>query len=92
MRIPTFSALVRTFYTISNYTISRIPSTQYKAIQPLTRGTVLKSIPTIPFLSVFFGTSSSQNMSYPVQKTDEEWQAVLSKGINKLLLPPLPSP
>lgn len=37
-------------------------------------------MPTIPFLSSFFGTSSSQKMSYPVQKTDEEWQAVLSKG------------
>ncbi|KAF7950376.1 hypothetical protein EAE96_007663 [Botrytis aclada] len=79
MRIPTFPTLVRTFYTISNYTLSRLPATQYKALQPITRGTVLRSMPTIPFLSSFFGTSSSQQMSYPVQRTDEEWQAVLSR-------------
>ncbi|CAD6446222.1 9cb00137-94cc-46eb-a9b2-d660e08c00ea [Sclerotinia trifoliorum] len=79
MRIPTFPNLVRTFYTISNYTLSRLPATQYKALQPITRGTVLRSMPTIPFLSAFFGTSSSQQMSYPVQKSEEEWRAVLSK-------------
>ncbi|APA08697.1 hypothetical protein sscle_04g034670 [Sclerotinia sclerotiorum 1980 UF-70] len=79
MRIPTFPNLVRTFYTISNYTLSRLPTTQYKALQPITRGTVLRSMPTIPFLSAFFGTSSSQHMSYPVQKSEEEWRAVLSK-------------
>ena len=80
MKIPTFPTLVRTFYTISNYTISRLPATQYRALQPITRGTVLKSMPTIPFFGSFFGTSSSQKMSYPVQKSEEEWQAVLSKG------------
>jgi len=79
MRFPTFPTLVRTFYTLSNYS-ARIPQTQFKSLQPLTRGTVLKSMPTIPFLSGFFGTSSSsQNMSHPVQKSDDEWQAVLSK-------------
>ncbi|KAH7346328.1 methionine-R-sulfoxide reductase-like protein SelR [Rhexocercosporidium sp. MPI-PUGE-AT-0058] len=80
MRFPTFPTLLRTLYTFSNYS-TRL-STQYKSLQPLTRGTVLKSMPTIPFLSSFFGTSSSSsssNMSHPVQKTDEEWQAVLNK-------------
>ncbi|KAJ5040915.1 uncharacterized protein L3040_005474 [Drepanopeziza brunnea f. sp. 'multigermtubi'] len=77
MRFPTFPTLLRTFYSLSNY--SARTSTQYKALQPFTRGTVIKSMPTIPFLSSFFGTSNSTKMTYPVQKTDEEWQAVLSK-------------
>ncbi|QSZ36099.1 hypothetical protein DSL72_007224 [Monilinia vaccinii-corymbosi] len=44
-------------------------------------------MPTIPFLSAFFGTSSSQNMSYPVQKSDDEWQAILSKAFQSHLTP-----
>lgn len=80
MRFPTFPTLLRTFYTLSNYTARA--SSQYKSIQPLARGTVLKSMPTIPFLSSLFGTSSSSssNMSHPVQKSDDEWRAVLNKG------------
>merc|ERR1711939_1087145 len=78
MRFPTFPTLLRTFYTLSNYTARA--SSQYKSIQPLARGTVLKSMPTIPFLSSLFGTSSStSNMSHPVQKSDDEWRAVLNK-------------
>lgn len=80
MRFPTFPTVIRTFYTITNFT-ARLPSqVQFKALHPFARGTVLKSMPSIPFLSSLFSTSSSQKMSYPVQKTDEEWQAVLSKG------------
>ncbi|KAK2627147.1 hypothetical protein QTJ16_003113 [Diplocarpon rosae] len=78
MRFPNFPTLLRTFYTFSNYTSARV-STQFRALQPIARGTVIKSMPTIPFLSSLFSTSNSTNMAYPVQKTDEEWQAVLSK-------------
>jgi len=78
MKFPTFSSIVRTLYTISNST-ARIPHIPFKALQPFTRGTVLKSMPTIPFLSGFFSTNSAPKMSYPVQKSNEEWQAVLSK-------------
>lgn len=39
-------------------------------------------MPTIPFLSSFFGTSSSSSNkmpeNYPVQKSADEWRAVLS--------------
>lgn len=80
MRFPSFPTIARTFFTISNYTASRLPQQQFQSIGPFTRGTVLKSMPTIPFLGSFFSTSSSKNMSYPVQKSDDEWQAVLSKG------------
>jgi len=78
MRIPTFPTLLRTLFTFSKLS-TRVPHKQYKALQPLTRGTILKSMPTIPFLSNFFSSSSSSKMSYPLQKTDDEWRAVLSK-------------
>lgn len=70
MRFPTFPTILRTFYTFTNYTARYRPNQQYPA---------LKSMPTIPFLGSLFSTSSSQSMSYPVKKSDSEWQAVLSK-------------
>ncbi|EPE25508.1 Mss4-like protein [Glarea lozoyensis ATCC 20868] len=79
MRIPTFPSIVRTFYAISNYTNRASTQIPFKSLQPFPRGVLLKSMPTIPFLGSFFSTNSSQKMSYPVQKTDDEWQAVLSK-------------
>lgn len=88
MKFPTFPTLVRTFYTFSNYS-ARVSQIQFKAIQPLSRGTILKSMPSIPFLSSFFSSSSSPKMSYPLQKSNEEWQAVLSKGELQERHPPL---
>jgi hypothetical protein len=80
MRTPTWSNIIRTFYTFSNCTART--QAHYKALQPFTRATIIKSMPTIPFLgSLFSSSSSSKNMSFPVQKSDDEWQAVLSKGI-----------
>jgi peptide-methionine (R)-S-oxide reductase len=38
-------------------------------------------MPTIPFLSAFFSTSNSSKMTYPLQKSDDEWRAILSKGV-----------
>ena len=80
MRVPTWPTLLRTFYAISNTTAR---ASLYRAPSISTRATVLRSIPTIPFLGSLFGTSSSSkqnNMTYPVQKSDDEWQAVLDKG------------
>lgn len=39
-------------------------------------------MPTIPFLSSLFGTSTpaSAKMSYPDQRSNDEWHAVLNKG------------
>ncbi|KAH6679665.1 methionine-R-sulfoxide reductase-like protein SelR [Halenospora varia] len=79
MRIPTFTTIIRSFYTLSNYSIRASNQAPFKALQPLTRGTILKSMPTIPFLGSFFSTSSSSKMSYPLQKSDDEWKAVLNK-------------
>lgn len=86
MRFPSFSTILRTLYTISNST-RPIPASQ-RALAPFTRGTILKSMPTIPFLSSFFSTAPSRNMSHAVTKSDDEWQAVLNPGTS----PPLPIP
>ena len=46
----------------------------------------LKSMPSIPFLSALFGSSASSSSntmsssSYPDQRTNDEWRAVLSPG------------
>ncbi|MCJ1282487.1 hypothetical protein MMC26_001810 [Xylographa opegraphella] len=77
MRIPSFPTIVRTFYTLTNATSRALP--QHRALLPFTRGTVLKSMPTIPFLGSLFSSAASRDMSYPVQKSDDEWQAVLNK-------------
>lgn len=82
MRVPTWTTFVKTFYTFSNITTHRVQS--IPALSPFNRTLALKSMPTIPFLGSLFSTSSSNNMSYPVQKTDDEWQAVLSKGMPRL--------
>jgi len=79
MRIPTFPFIPRTFYTLGNYSV-HLSQAKYKSLRPFTRGPILKSMPTIPFLSSFFSSSSSSKMSFPLQKSDDEWQAVLSKG------------
>lgn len=79
MRIPSFPTILRTFYTFTNATYR--PPTQYKALLPFTRGTVLKSMPTIPFLGSLFSSSTSKNMTYPVGKSNDEWRAVLNKGM-----------
>lgn len=101
MRIPSFPHILRTLYALSNYTL---PAPQRaRALQPFARGTILKSMPTIPFLGSLFSSSSSsasdKNMSYPMQKSDDEWRAVLSKGyqsgpypLSNLPSLPLPSP
>jgi len=77
MKFPNFPIIIRTFYTFSNY--SARATTQYKALTPFTRATLYKSMPTIPFLSSLFSSSSAPKMSYPVQRSEDEWQAVLSK-------------
>lgn len=79
-----FPTLIRTLYAFSNATSRTSPRT----FSALSRPTVLRSMPTIPFIGSLFSSSSTRNMSYPVQKSDDEWQAVLSKGKH----PPPPPP
>lgn len=83
MRLPSFPTIVRTFYAFSNAT-SRLQAPQ-RAISPFsfTRATAIKSMPSIPFFgSLFSSSSTSKDMSYPDQRSKEEWQAVLNKGMS----------
>ncbi|KAI2618611.1 SelR-domain-containing protein [Hypomontagnella submonticulosa] len=82
MRLPPFSNLFRTF----NYSrFARVRPT----IQPSLRNTTtLKSMPLVPaFISSFFGSSSipQQKMSYPDERTPDEWRAVLTKEQFRIL-------
>ncbi|KAG9238904.1 methionine-R-sulfoxide reductase-like protein SelR [Amylocarpus encephaloides] len=79
MRVPSFPSIVRTFYTITYYTARVSTQAPHKVLQPFTRGTVLKFMPAIPFFGSLFSSSSSPKMSYPLQKSDDEWRAVLNK-------------
>ncbi|KAI4129833.1 MAG: hypothetical protein LQ338_002016 [Usnochroma carphineum] len=85
MRFPSFPTLTRVFYTINNTArFTNSPASQ-KALAPFTRGTVLKSMPTIPFLGSLFTSSAKDMTEYPVQKSDDEWRAVLNKEQFRIL-------
>jgi hypothetical protein len=87
MRPRSFATLVRTFYAFTNAT-TRLQAPQ-KVISPFIRATTIKSMPTIPFFGSLFSSSSSSNdMSYPDQRSDQEWQAVLNKGMSCLRILP----
>ncbi|KAI0169320.1 SelR-domain-containing protein [Hypoxylon sp. FL1284] len=77
MRFSSFPNLLRSLYTFSNFT--RVRPAAYQSLQY--NRTPLRSMPTIPFLGSLFGSSSSSssNMSYPDQRSSDEWRAVLSK-------------
>ncbi|CAD6590602.1 MAG: hypothetical protein ASARMPRED_004875 [Alectoria sarmentosa] len=92
MRFPTLPNLIRTF-TLTNTTTATFRNPAAAALHrapffALTRGTntnttttLFRSMPTIPFLGSFFSSSSSQSKDmtdYPVRKSENEWQAVLS--------------
>ncbi|KAG5981438.1 hypothetical protein E4U55_002942 [Claviceps digitariae] len=79
---PLFSAIL---YTFSNFTRSRASSTAHLAT---VRTIPLRSMSGIPFLGALFGSSSSSNsstMTYPDQRSDTEWQAVLNKEQFRIL-------
>ncbi|KAK5057777.1 hypothetical protein LTR84_011778 [Exophiala bonariae] len=85
MRFPSFPTFVRTLYTFSNTTARLFPQVTRGTVgNPFhynhRAATVLKSMPSIPFLSSFFGTSSSSSgkMSYPDERTKDEWRTVLN--------------
>ncbi|EXJ63824.1 hypothetical protein A1O7_00159 [Cladophialophora yegresii CBS 114405] len=95
MRVPSFPNIVRTLYTLSNATAHRLflqhplrGSTHTISQAQAHRATVLRSMPSIPFLGALFGTttsSSSSKMSYPDTRSDDEWRAVLNKEQFRIL-------
>lgn len=77
MRFPSLPTFIRTLYAFSNTTIRAAPSPLHPAVRP---SALRASMPTIPFLGALFSSAPTRNMSHPVQKNDQEWQAVLSPG------------
>lgn len=79
MRFPTIPTFIRTLYTFSNTTL-RTPPSPFNTT--LLRPQALRglSMPTIPFIGALFHTAENRNMSHPVQKSDQEWRAVLNPG------------
>ncbi|KAI0602004.1 methionine-R-sulfoxide reductase-like protein SelR [Biscogniauxia sp. FL1348] len=84
MRLPPFSIFLRTFYTFTSFTRARA-SAQHKSLHQ--NPSSLRSMPTIPFFGSLFGTSSSSasKMSYPDERTADEWRAVLNKEQFRIL-------
>jgi hypothetical protein len=73
--------ILRTIYAFTVTTLRAPLPLQYKAAAQFSRSRALESMPAIPLLgSLFSSSSGSKDMSYPVQKSDDEWRAVLSKG------------
>ncbi|KAI1805360.1 SelR-domain-containing protein [Daldinia bambusicola] len=83
MRLSPFSKVFRAFFTFS--TLNRVRPLSHPSLRH--SPTTLRSMPTIPFLGSLFGSSSSStnNMSYPDQRTPDEWRAVLSKEQFRIL-------
>jgi len=81
MRIPSFPTILRTFYTVSNTTRLLPQFNATSALQPLYSKAALAYNPSMGFISSFFTSTPKQEMSFPVNKTKNEWQAVLSPGM-----------
>jgi peptide-methionine (R)-S-oxide reductase len=79
MRVPRFSTFIRTLTIFSTFTRAQVSARSSTRLRP----TGLKSMPSIPFLSSFFSSSESSKMSYPDERTPDEWRAVLNKGTLK---------
>lgn len=85
-----FTTLLRTFSTISARSIASSRSVlRHLPLPPppppsVTSRTVLRSMPSIPFLGSLFSSSATtkkENMSFPDQRSDSEWRAVLNPGM-----------
>lgn len=82
MRFPSFPTIIRTFYTHTSATSNTFGSASQRrrALPRFSNLKTFRSMPTIPFLGSLFSTSASKTMEYPVKKSDDEWQAVLTPG------------
>lgn len=81
MRFPSLPSIILALHTLTNASRPKLLLLSRSGGERL-RGPVLKSMPTIPFLASLFSSSSAsaEKMSFPVEKSREEWQAVLNKG------------
>ncbi|KAL2044820.1 hypothetical protein N7G274_002595 [Stereocaulon virgatum] len=80
MRFPSFPTILRTFSLYNLTRINNLPAAYRSIPAPFTRNTtIFRSMPTIPFLGSLFGSQQKDMTDYPIKKSDDEWQAVLSK-------------
>ncbi|RKF81041.1 Peptide methionine sulfoxide reductase B3 [Golovinomyces cichoracearum] len=77
MRPPNFPKLSTFLINCTNTRYSLLERRQILHFP--TQRRALKSMTAFQFLSSFLSSNSSSSMSYPVQKSEEEWQAILSK-------------
>ncbi|KAH9876718.1 hypothetical protein J1614_003850 [Plenodomus biglobosus] len=92
MRNPSFPAILRAFHTFSNTTTvfarsSNVNSFAHTLYNLPQRAVVYRSMPNIPFLGSFFGSSSvmADNNKFEVSKPEGEWQATLTPEQFKIL-------
>lgn len=77
MRFPSIPTFIRTFSVYNFASIRALPAS-YRGIQsPFLRNTTILSMPTIPFIGSIFSKPKDMT-NYPVKKSDDEWQVVLS--------------
>lgn len=81
-----FSSVLRTLYTLSNLTRTKASQPGLLLNSSPQRASSLRSMP-IPLIGGLFSSkaSDSSKMSYPVQKSDDEWRAVLNKEQFRIL-------
>ncbi|WPG99031.1 Hypothetical protein R9X50_00183600 [Acrodontium crateriforme] len=75
MRLPSISTLLRSIYAFSNAPFRPVSLNTSTIVS--SRQAIRSSMP-IPFLGALFSTAETRKMSYPVQKSESEWQAQLS--------------
>lgn len=82
MRFPSFPSVI-----LALHALTKSPKFRFVSRAGELRGTTLKSMPTFPLLASLFSSSSSSadKMSFPVEKSKDEWQAVLNKGSSSIL-------
>ena len=88
MRFPSLPTLIRAFSTLTNTTSTFVRSNSLTRTlyTPPHRAIIYRSMPNIPFLSSFFGSTAAMpdTTVYPVSKPEGEWQAEMSPGTSLL--------
>jgi len=79
MRFPSIPTIIRSF-SIYNFSVARNNwPAAYKGLQsPFVGNSTVSFMPTIPFLSGFFGQQKDMK-DYPVKEPDNVWQTKLNK-------------